>query len=376
MRKICFFLILAVLFACNEKYDFNIKNKEKGIVVEASISDKSFMQSLQIPSDGRYFSVSLTETNDVDNIRDVKISGAKVTLNDSEGNSYTYTEELLRPGMYYLKDDFFKAESELSYQLIIELNTGEKFESTWEAMPQTDNSIGEVFFEETAQDEYIFEPVSGQKVIQNFKGLNVGIEVPVNPDGSERFLLWDFEPFFTFSAGLLDVDHPNKFCWVSTEEYLKYTELQQDKKGGFRKDLFFIKTELNERIYDYFSVAIHQYNVTEDYYTFWKDLNGQRDKGGLYDQPPFGLYTNFTAVNNEYSCNGYFAVVEEAYTRWELDKSKLSFVVEDLTEFYCRLYFFDADPEGLDACLNCTVYPNGVSNNYPPDWWRSKYGTR
>lgn len=366
---ICFVFIFVM--ACNEKYNFNVKNQKEGIVVEAFISNRSFAETLGIPSDGRYFQVILRKTNDVDNVRDEKISNASVILHDDRGQEWKYTEVPLNPGIYELRDEFVKASPGIGYQLTVELLTGQKFESAWEKMPEVVNEMGQISFKEVTRQIYTYQ--QEEKVITDEQGLDIYMDIPENRTDQTRHLIWNFDPMWTYAAALAEDDFEGKHCWVTSSNYLKNTELQEDKKGGYLRKLFNLKTVSNERVYDYFTAIIHQHAVTPGYYFFWKDLNGQREKGGLYDQPPFSVSTNFRAVNNDWSTNGYFAVTDEQFVRWELDKSQLSYFIEDDLEYFCRLYY-EFDPEGLDSCVDCRVYPRGTAINHPPAWWQAKYG--
>ncbi|KPM49975.1 DUF4249 family protein [Jiulongibacter sediminis] len=370
MRKISFILTLTIFLSCNEKYDFNVLNQKKGIVIEAQISNVSFTESLSVPSDGRYFSVLLRETNDVDNIRDSKISDAKVTLKDDDGHSWSYEEDVSNPGLYLLNYQEFKAQPLISYQLQVQLSTGQQFESDWEKIPQEENALGEISINEVRTKVYAYQ--AEERVIIDEDGIDVYIDIPENKKGNTRHLLWSFEPMWTYAAALAEEGAEGKHCWVTSPNYLKDTEILEDRTGGYAKKLFNLKTTRNERVYDYFTVLIHQHVVSSEFYYFWKDLNEQREKGGLFDQPPFGLTTNFKAVNNDWSTNGYFSVTKEKMTRWELDRSKLSYPIEDDLLHFCELYY-EPDPEGLDSCKDCRVYPRGTSLNYPPEWWLKKY---
>jgi hypothetical protein len=53
---------------CVEPYEFVVHDDEQALV-EAFISDKSFSETLLYASDGRYFTVKLTNTGDVTNTR-------------------------------------------------------------------------------------------------------------------------------------------------------------------------------------------------------------------------------------------------------------------------------------------------------------------
>jgi hypothetical protein len=77
---------------CIEPYDFVIHNNVPGLVVEAFISDKSFNETMLYPSDGRYFTVKLSQTGDVINTRPKPVKKAVVELRSSDDEAFLYTE--------------------------------------------------------------------------------------------------------------------------------------------------------------------------------------------------------------------------------------------------------------------------------------------
>ena len=67
LKRIQGFLLAVCVVGCVEPYEFVIENNEPTLVIEAYLSDKSFKETVDYPSDGRYFSVKLTTTTDVIN---------------------------------------------------------------------------------------------------------------------------------------------------------------------------------------------------------------------------------------------------------------------------------------------------------------------
>ena len=87
MIKYIYILLLFISFtSCVERYEFVVINNTEGIVIESFISNKSFNNTLEYPSDGRYFSVKISKTSDVKNVKVEKLSGAKVSLIDELGD--------------------------------------------------------------------------------------------------------------------------------------------------------------------------------------------------------------------------------------------------------------------------------------------------
>jgi hypothetical protein len=369
---LAFILISTGLFSCLEKYDFHVNKTGDGLVVEASISDISFKETQSFPSDGRYFEVRLSKTSDVDNRRDEKISKAKIQLLSNKGEAYNYSSSGKEDGLYFLKTEDFAAKSGEEYSMQITLATGEVFESAWESLPDGENEIGEVFYEEEIKEQYVFE--AEEKVIRPITGINVQLKLPDNSYSANQYTRWSFEPLWTYSAAMLAEDNPFKYCWATSPYYLKDFVLGKFKKGGFNQELFFIKTKGNWRLYDYFSVLVHQEKMTPDFFQFWTDFQAQGEKGGLYDQPPFGLATNFTSINSEWTVNGYFGVIDENTVRWEFDPSKLSYTIQDDLYQFC-LENGQNDPRlPPGQCYDCRAHTLGDAVNLPPIWWKKEIG--
>lgn len=367
MRRSLFFTLILFTIACQSKYDFNIINKKRGLVIESFITSQSFNESLNIPSEGRYFTVKLSETSDVDNVRDKKVTGATVLLKNISGESFYYIENEEVEGEYRLLDQEFKAIPGELYQLRVDLEEGPHFESSWEQMPSVENQMGEFSIEEVSPLQYVFE--SNERVIKNIDGINIHLDVPEKTDDKEVYYKWNFEPLWIYRAELAEtIGSQRILCWVRSAFYHHHTVLNKTSKGGFDQELFFLQTQGNDRVYRYFSTIVHQDIVSEGYYNFWKELNAQDEKGGLFDQPPFSLNTNFISTNSDWTVNGYFAVVSRKSARWTFDPEVLTYAIDNNLKELCLL--LDNEPGPKEGqCYNCDEYNRGDATTQSPLWW-------
>src|SRR5688572_17235005 len=119
LKRIQGFLLFLFVVGCVEPYEFVVKNNEPTLVVEAYLSDKSFKETLSYPSDGRYFTVKLTTTTDVINVRPRPVKSAHVQLYSEGGDVWEYTESVDQPSAYLLLNEEFKAEAGVNYKLSI-----------------------------------------------------------------------------------------------------------------------------------------------------------------------------------------------------------------------------------------------------------------
>jgi len=352
-----------LLYGCIERYNFVIKNKQRALVVEGFVSDVSYNQTLDYPSDGRYFTVKLSYTSDVVNLRGEVISGASVKLLSDSSDEWLYTENTENPGEYLILDKDFKVQPNREYKLQIRLLEEQIYESDWQQLPQQNRSpIGEVSFEESSQ--YLYQYVAGEKVVRNEPGIDVFITVPKNNVGKTIYYKWDVVPTWIYEVNSVV---PNRVCWITNQYYLSNYFLQEDVKGGYTKKLFFEKTTSNERLIWGMSLLINQQILNEDYYQYLVELKKQ-GADQLFDAPPFNLKTNLHAVDEDAKVVGYFALVNENAIRWYFNTKDLSYRIEDPYDKDCK------NPNGVGGpiCGDCLAYPNGRATLSKPSWWEDQ----
>lgn len=365
IRTLKSFFVFVIILGCIEPYDFVVRDDESGLVVEAFISDKSFNETLNYPSDGRYFSVKLSLTSDVTNTRPVPVTGARIELKTSNGQVLYYTED--RNGNYLLLDKEFKALRGVQYQLRIILPDENIYESTWEALPAVvPPPMGEIGFTETEKEVYVLEAT--RWVLKTKQFATARISVPENTTGERIHYRWTYSPMWVYVAPLARQNDPAATCWATDPIYLNSFSLQSDRTGGYRKDLFDIETVRNVRIYKKFSVLVTQHAMSESYFSFWKEMKERSDQSALLDRPPFNLETNFLSSTGDKKVSGYFGVTAEQARRWYFDRTELSYHVEDTMLADC-LVVYGPDPPAPE-CFTCTEYSFGDAVTTRPAWWQ------
>jgi hypothetical protein len=356
-------LLIFVFVSCIERYEFTIKNTEPTLVIESYLSDKSYLETLDYPSDGRYFSVKLSLTGDVINRRAQPVSDANVAL---ETGDELIALIAVAPGSYQLQRPDFKAVPGGEYRLRINYKD-EIYESTWEKLPFDSTPVMEgVSFSETSELFYVVE--AGEIVIRPKDGITTSVAVPVNTEGSPRYYRWTYASSWVYRAPLSSVSDPGHVCWVQGTTYLQDFALQMDQVGGYEKELFFIETKRNEKIFEKFSVLLVQHVLSEENFFFYEEMKEQAENGGITGNPPFNLKSNFRHVNGEKKVAGYFGVVNEQAKRWYFDRSQLSYYVENTLKPDCLVVYGPGGP--APECLDCRQYErNGISSNIRPEWW-------
>jgi hypothetical protein len=377
MRPFLFFFLFIFVLSCVDPYHFVVDDNEPFLVVEGYISDKSFHETLSYPSDGRHFSIRLTTTSDVTNVRPVPVENGTVTLKSSEGGEWHY-EISDKPGVYLLRESDFHAEQGVQYSLVVRVDD-EVYESDWEAMPESSvPPIGTVDFEETESEKYVME--GSKSVMRAIKEIKASITVNENTESKPIYYRWKFDPMWVYVAPLSpSITRPGYKCWVSNDNSIKTFTLQVDNSGGYRKELFRIPTLANERILDDYSVLIQQFAMTDDYYYFWREMYDQNEGNVLVDRPPFNLQSNIRSVTSEKKAVGYFGVVKEQALRWYFNVRMLSYPVENVYKKGCETNYGppivgDCPEEPSPAfpacaCKYCPRYPFGEPTNVKPSWW-------
>lgn len=366
MNKIISLFTAILTLSCVEIYELPVEDEDQGLVIEAGISDKSYNETINYPSEGRYFSVTLRRTSPVSNGYDAYESDAEVYVQDLAGNSWMYTEAQDAPGRYYLYDDSFQAEYNEAYQMVIVLETQDTIRSVWKQLPPASAPIGQVDFVETEKQKYVY--ATNERVLRTLTGVEVTVDVPKNEANDKHFYKWTFQPMWIYIAPWAE---NGEMCWVTNNLYLNEIVLLEDQVGGYPQELFFLETIENHRVLHHFSVLITQEKIDQPTYRFWEDLQKQNAVGGLFDEPPYSLQTNYSSSNPDLHVMGYFSVAEESATRWEFDVSQLSYLIQNKLREECQAYI--GRPGAILGppadCYSCLDYGRGEPTVEPPHWW-------
>jgi hypothetical protein len=362
MKKLYIFFIFLLIFSCIEPYNFKIESPSRSLVVEALITDKSFLETVDYPSDGRYHTVKLRYTGDVVNERPTPASGASVQLHDDLGNQWAYSETTA--GLYLLLDSEFKALPDRKYQLVI-TEQDDVYESQWEQLPTlTPAPMGEIGFTETEKDFFVME--ANEWVVRTKKGIETYVTVPVNPTGESIYYRWEYEPTWVYAAPLAARTSPQGICWATSTTFLIDYALQIDNVGGYNKPLFFIPTVRNVKLFEKFSLLVKQYSLSSENYYFWKEMQDRATGVGINEVPPFNLKSNYISKTEGKQVYGYFGVGREQAKRWYFTLKDLSYFVENTLRADCLVnYGGPPAPE----CFDCREYSDGNATNQRPVWW-------
>ncbi|MEO9967458.1 MAG: DUF4249 domain-containing protein [Reichenbachiella sp.] len=370
MKRI--FIILLLFTACVEPFDFDRNNLDPQLVIEAYVSDISYNESLEAPSNGRYFTVKLKWTRSVGStVQDRITPFADVKIIDDEGNEWAYFENFKEWGTYVLPDRDFKACEDRMYKLQVTTRDALVYESNWEELPSATPPVEDVWFEEEERKVYYYP--AGEEKIKDQNFINVSTTLPTNPDGQTRYYKWEYSPMWVYEAPLATgAFSPFRTCWITNPEYLSEYALQEDVVGQTQQELFNIKIDDNNRLYENFSVLIFQQSISKDYFYFSQLMQEQIKPNGIFDTPPANLPSNFTCISDPTRTPvGYFGVVSESARRWYFNKDDLSYVVVDDLQAECLAKFNRPQdpPDPAPECEVCLAYTDGIATLTKPDWW-------
>ncbi|MEO9803786.1 MAG: DUF4249 family protein [Reichenbachiella sp.] len=356
--SIIFILGLGIFISCIEIFSFDTDSEQGILVVDGFVSDVSSNEL----DDERYFDIRLVMTGEVKNSRDEPVIGAEVQVSNDLSEFWDYTE--VESGLYRLFFEDFKAESDRTYQLHIQLSNGQRYESDPGYLPD-DHLESELLWEETSQPEY--RTVAGETQIREARGLLFKAKMPTFENNVTVYNKWDFMTTYIFTAPLASADDPNRVCWVNDQFFVDDVVIKKESKGEAIHDLFFLNVD-TRLVVGGLSILIRQQSMTDKYYQFWQDLKNQEKQADLFAPPPYNLISNMSPVGHDGEVLGYFGVVRESFSRWVFDETELTFSPLTPGISLAPLCLFIPPPE----CFNCfegPFAPRAIVSNKRPEWW-------
>lgn len=363
-RSLLYIVNLLVLTTCIEPYSFNVDDSNERLVIESFITDVSYIESFDYPSDGRFFTTTLRYGQKINGFGE-SVTQAIVSIEASNGNEWFYTET--SAGTYVLLDPDFKALKGIDYKLNVLLANNERFESDWARLESDEHKMGDISFVESENFETVYQ--RGEKIVKEVAGINLTVDIPEKANEESKFYLWQYDATWIYIAGRRSYRDPTYKCWVTGNSYLSDFTVGEDTKGGYTKELVFIDVETNERVFYDASFLIKEYIISEDYYNFLNELNKQQtEASNVFAPPPYDLKTNYHGINTENPVFGYFSVRDEEAKRMYFTAAELSFNVDTNAVIdACRSAIGPYPPD--DPCDNCLFYNYGGEPSLSPPWW-------
>ncbi|WP_258105170.1 DUF4249 domain-containing protein [Marinoscillum sp. MHG1-6] len=358
-RGVFLILLIVQVTSCIEPYQFELEQEVTYLVVDARVSNVSFNETLNYPSEGRLFIVSLGFSNKPSNVRDKTLTGANVFIEDDQGGKMIYDE--MGDGEYVILDPDFKIMEGRSYRLTIE-DGQDIYHSRWEELPDKTEPMKSVYFEEDQMKVLVYK--AGEPELETVEAVSIYVDVPSNGIDT-RYYMWDYDAHWVYRAPLAS-RQGSIICWVNEPLYLRDYTLKLDKNGGYPQKLFQVQTIRNERVYEELTVLVKQYLLNKGYFFYLKDLQLLASREGLFEEPPYNPQSNiYHESDSEKKVLGYFGVVREQAQRWYLTDNDLSYFVPSTTLEDCTAHEQEPSPQ----CYDCMEYSRGEPVNEKPFWW-------
>lgn len=348
LKKI-FYIPLLLLFAysfyaCVDEVDLNVNTNQRSVVIDGFVTDSLGDFTLKI-SESSVIGIGN------DNILD-PISGAQAKLMDSDGVSYPYSESA--DGTYELVS--FKALRDKEYFIDIVLPDGRHYQSTPSAL-RSSSTIDDIIYD---VDEVSYRNNLGEFITEN--RLSVKIATDISDAEEPPFLRWRVEGMYQFLEGYPGALNP-RYCYIPVNLDLNIIRILN---GSEIRDGILFEQEIADALYDYrfaikFCFHISQYSISEEEFTYWKNIKEVIDiDGGLFDPPPGTIIGNIRNVDNPDDIPvGYFSVSSVFFKRAFVNRDDTDFFIRGKCEGFQRFTQF--------GCMDCTEI-NGSSLERPPYW--------
>ncbi|MEL6924560.1 MAG: DUF4249 domain-containing protein [Bacteroidota bacterium] len=337
-------VLVAFAVACVDEIDLNVDTTQRSVVVDGFVTDSM-----------GDFRLKLSQSSVIgignDNILD-PINGAAVNLMDTDGQAYPYVEE--EDGSYLLSD--FKALRGKSYYIDIVLPDGRHYQSTPTSL-RSNSSIDDIGFE-VAEETY--RNNAGNLVTDR----QVSMKIGTNTSNAETppFLRWRVEGEYQFLEGFPGSLN-NRYCYIPTNLDINDIRIldASSLNNGELFEQVIAATEYDFRFAIQFCFHVSQYSISEEEYTYWRNIKEIIDiDGGLFDPPPGTIVGNIKNVDDPNDVAvGYFSVASVFFKRVFVNRDDLDFFVRGK----CEGFFFEI-PFGCDNCLDITN-----STLERPDYW-------
>lgn len=292
-----FSLISLILLFGNCVSEFNPPSEgfEDLLVVDGLLTDED-----------EVFEVKLSRSFQIDTFEVAPESGARVKLISGSGESQDLYEVSSR-GIYQSSSPI-NPQIGMSYKLIIQTQDGDNYESA------------EVEMRKTPEIDSIVVKREDQPTADL-----MGVQVYTNthdPDNSTRYYRWEWEETWEFlmpydayliwNDGEIQLRGERIFrCYKygssSSINIVSTKNLVQDRVNQY--PLLYVSTE-TDRLSSRYSLLVKQYGLSEESYTYWKELRDITENlGTLFDPQPSIIIGNIRNTSDETEVVlGYFDV--------------------------------------------------------------------
>lgn len=330
-----FYVIFCTLFtSCVEPFEFEFDTFENYLVVEAVITDEF-----------KNHEIKLSRTTELEGEVFNFETGAIVFITDSNNETFNFTEST--SGLY-VSENKFKVVSGTEYQLHIETNDGQKYQSSNISLPpavQIDNLYAE-------------------RLVDDDGDLVLGFFVNTSSNSSESiFIRYEYEEAYKIVApywneiDLIEVqtlDPPEFFpilpiyaprseseavCYntKSSDDFILANSNKLLENRILNFPLQFVAAD-NIGLVERYCFSVKQFSISSEAYIFYEKLKSFSNGGNLFSQVQTGFVSgNISSVNKENNkVLGFFDISRVQLKRLYV-KGNDFFTSEELFQYVCEV---------------------------------------
>ncbi|MCH7514770.1 MAG: DUF4249 domain-containing protein [Bacteroidetes bacterium] len=350
-------IVVMTLTSCVDPIPFEAEDEVPKLVIFGTFTQLSQDHEVSVRLTGKFGSLGRL------------VKGASVVLIDEDGRRAQYHRKF---GKHVLPKGIMEGEPGKAYKLEVTLLYGEKYESTWEVMPepvQIGNTYYDIVYKQTLSDSDV--------TLEQFF-IDVFIDTPIwTQSGNKAFLRWEVEETYSlwdFECRPWPVDFAD-VCYFEVEN--KFSQINlfssiDDSQKKLEKHLVHSRqpnpyVEFNN--IHYFNVF--QYSLSESTYEYWNKINVvSNPTGSIFDKIPADVPGNISKIGAGLEVLGYFEVtaasVGRVFTTYDKIREKI-FIPKECPKFYNPLLL-------PDYCCYCNLLPSKIlSPTYyripKPDYW-------
>ena len=337
--------VSSIIVSCIDEIDLDIFSDERSVVINGLITDKGGESTITVA-----LSPILGIGND--NILD-PISGARVTLKNSQNEGIIYSESLEKPGEYSAN---LNVDVNETYHVEVVLPDGDRIVSEPQTFPQKSPEIENLDFD-LVNVETISESgnVAEREIVELYATTSTLQE--------NTFLRWRVKGEYQFVERAFGLLNPRN-CYVKENIDFNNIVIAESSDFSDRKinNLPIVSTAFNSRFHIVYLFNVFQYSIHPEEYEYWQQVDKLINiDGTLFDPPPgliFGNLKNETNPNE--NVQGYFSVVSESFERLFAVPSRKGFFID--SDCFSR-----PNAPNPERCVDCTSILNSTLER--PDYW-------
>ncbi len=364
--------LLSSLYSCIDKFWPEIDKYEDVLVVDGLLTNGTDTTV-----------VKLSMSSSVKNGKFVPVVGSNMYIIDESQTEIHLTET--EPGIYKVLENNFTGHVGSSYQLLITLANGKKYESDICSM-QAASPIDSVY------------GLIEKHQVPNTNDYIEGIQFYIDNHGNNNdtsYYLWNLQQSFEYKSsfninyiwtGTYFDPYPKpdslRTCWHTSPvpNIFSFTTKYLDGSVIKNLPLNFVST-YSKRLSIRYSLYIKQLSISVSAFTFWNAMQQQDVQASLYSQQPIQIKGNIhnTADPGE-PVLGYFTVAGVSTKRIFIDRPPLVFYYDKCAPDYDGMRFIRFEPGPIyiteidgtramgntESCFDCRLEGGLIT---PPYFW-------